>query len=232
MEVKSLFDVEESSGKLLTIFNFLTMDSISRRECEMDITYCISGDPTLPHHLQTLLNAQEKFGQPITLALVLNVLKKDRLFSVEESVNLAKKLAEYMGVGFADVVCMETKDKVTKCLLDSDVVIRRKELGLDENSPYIKDMADRYGVSGLPDKIEWIESEHDEGHTSGRLKSLVFVAMRHPRESVRNICREYALKIAPEFIISAIETKITENPDRNFFLSITPDLEEYFKGIK
>ena len=203
------------------------MDSISRREEEKKITYCISGDPTLPHHLQTLVNAQDKFGRPVTLALVLNVLKTDRLFSVKESTELAKKLAEEMGVSLAEIVCLDTKEKVTECLKNSDVIIRRKEKDLSSDSPYIQEMAKRYDVLGFPDKIEWMESDSPSNNTSGKLKALVYNSINNADPAMCEVCHKKARKIAPEFLVEAIEKKMKDNPDKKHFpLSVDEDLKE------
>ncbi len=203
--------------------------SINEKGPEMPkITYCISGDPTMEHHFQTLLNAIQELGETVTLAVVLNVLKTDRLFTVEESTELAKQLAKEMGITSVDIICLETQEKVGKCFRESKIIVRREEEGLDSNSEYIQKAAQTYNAPGLPAKIKWIKSDCDSNNTSGRLKRLVYQSLCETDPIVSEEFRQKALKIAPEFLIEAIEKKMKENPDK-FFLPLA--IEEKMKSV-
>ncbi len=208
------------------------MDSISYRDTPLQVEYFTSGDPITEKHFHILQKAEQELGCPVTLSLVLNVLKEDRLFSVSESFELAKKLADHLNITLPIILCLDTKEKVSQHLRTADIVIRRQENDLNSSSPYIQNMAQNYNVLDFPEKIKWISNEHPEESTSGRLKALVFVSFRHPQENIRKICHEKALQLTPAFMITAIEKKMRENPDKTFFLSTSPDLPEYLEDIK
>lgn len=202
------------------------MDSISNREEVPPVVYCISGRPTLPHHIKTLLNAEKELEQPVTLAIVVNVLKKNQMFSVEESVVLAKQLAEYMNVSPIRIIGLETQEKVAMCFQEAQIIVRRKEPELDSDSEYIKRAAAVHDAPDLPQKIRWIDSKTSPFETAGRLRALIANSEASEDSSTSEQLLNIAREFSPEFLISAIQQKIRENPGVPYFLSRTPEIEE------
>ncbi len=215
---------------LLARFTSSQMDSTSKRNDAEVVEYHISADPIGYQHLATHKTAEKLLGIKIPIFTVLNGLKKDRMFTVEESAELVRKVVDKMTI----VTPLETKEEISEHLKQADKIIRRREPSLDKNLSYINKMAEYYGVPAFPEKIYWIDiyNQLPTNHTSARLKSLIYVAENHSQKAVCDLCNEYALKIAPSIIVEAVRKKIQDHPEKRFFLSVTPDLQEFFEEIE
>lgn len=217
-------------AKCARLFKFVPMDSTSSRDTYPAHVYMISGDPPLPHHLATHQCAEQKIGQPVPLVIVDNAAKSgERMFSVAESVELAKKLADHLGLDIVEIFGLETREAIGQYIAAAESVVRRTELENPNLPTHVEKITQVFGVPDYPQKIYWIESDVDSQHTAGRLKSLLYVAEHHPQKSTRDICLQAAQKIAPDFVIAAVQQKLREHPERQFFLSHTPELDEVLR---
>ncbi len=194
--------------------------------------YMTSADPFMHQHEETYELAKQDLKESIPLIIVNNEAKgKNRMFTPQESLKLFKTLYPHSQI---EIFTLETRERIAEYIQHAEHIVRRKEVGLSSDSPYIQKIADFFEDPTYPQKIHWVDvhKKIPNNHTSGRLKALVYVAENHEDNRVKDLCNEQALKIAPSIIVEAVRKKIQEYPDKRFFLSLTPDLQEFFEDIQ
>jgi|GEM_PF-2879965 hypothetical protein len=197
--------------------------------------YMTSGNPILGHHLKTLELAQKELNRDIPLIVVANGAKNThRIFSPQENLELFKKGNEG-GAFEGEIFALELRELVAEYIQNAEIIIRRKEKGLDSNSPHIKKISEYFEDPTYAQKIHWIgDPEHTfpEDHTSSRFNALVYNALNDPDEKEREKCYQQALKMAisatsgdnqdkkAKFLIEETQQRFRENPKLREYLSI------------
>jgi hypothetical protein len=194
--------------------------------------YMTSADPLMDQHWETHKLAEQELGESIPLIIVNNEAKeKPRMFTPQESLDIFKVLYPHAQI---EIFTLETRERIAEYIQHADHVVRRKEEGLDSNSPYIQKIADVFEDPAYPQKVLWVDvSQHfPSNHTASRLKALISASLDDPDIEKRKIYKQKALKMAHPLLVEKMEEKLKERPELKQVLSITPDLQEFFEDIQ